>query len=483
MRDRLRLEYIAGAGAAGILIWLLFTSPFVGMADNGDFLRVMMTAGLDYNPASVTYEDRFFGWANSVFAYDNIRGVYITSQLIPVFVARTFGWLYDGSLFNIRFLGAVYGALLVAAIFMIVRSGRGISLGAAFTLGAGMLFFFLDIHYVAYFNSFFAEPLSLVFLLLTVGAGVRLSQQEKPTIGAANFFFFCIFMLVCSKLQNTPLGIVMGLYCLRLLPLRWDKAWRRCVIWGCSMLFLLSTLLYLFAPDGLKQINLYQTVFFGILNKSPDVKGDLQDLGLPEKLAVNAGTNYFQSDAPIKQDAPEMQGDFYDRMSHGKVMLYYVTHPQRLMGLLERAVEYGVNMRIGYLGNYEKAEGQPPLTLSNNYSAWSTFKAKYMPSSLLFLVLFYLVYYAVCVMEWLRSRSTASRITAEMLMLIGFVGLFSLVVPVMGDGMADINKHLFLYSAAFDMMLLASAAWLVHRIGVIISSRRSSRSAYGSYRF
>lgn len=482
MNERIKLEYAAAAAAIGILIGLLFASPFVGMADNGDFLRVLMTAGLDYNPAAVSYEDRFFGWANSVFAYEGLRGAYITSQLIPVYIARSFGWLYDQTLFNVRFLGAVYSALLVSAVFLIVRSGRRHSLSAALMLAAGLLFVFLDVRYVAYFNSFFAEPVSLLFLLLTAATGLRLAQQDKPTTGAALLFFVCAFMLATAKLQNTPIGIVLALYGLRLLPLRWDRAWRRCVLWGCSTLFLLSALLYAFAPDGLKHINLYQTVFFGILNESPDVKGDLRDLGLPEKLAVNAGTNFFQTDAPIQQEAPEMKADFYDRMSHGKVMLFYATHPQRLIGLLDRAAERGVQLKISYLGNYEKSEGKPALALSDRYSGWSRLKAEFMPRSLWFVALFYLLYAAVCVVEWLRARSTAGRMTAELMLLVAFVGVFSFVIPVVGDGLADLEKHLFLYNAASDMMLVAAAAWLVHRIAGLLRSRRG-RSGYGSYRY
>ncbi|MCM3750326.1 hypothetical protein M3223_23755 [Paenibacillus pasadenensis] len=483
MKERLRLEIFAGAGAAGILIWLLFSNPFIGMADSGDFLRVLLVAGLDYNPAAVSYEDRFFNWSHSVFAYDSIRGAYITSQLIPVYAARTIGWIFDQSVFHIRFLGALYSLLLITAVYLIVRAGRQYSLSASFMLAAGLLFMFLDVRYTVYFNSFYAEPVSFLFLLLTVAAGLWLAHQEKPTTRVVLFFFFCIFMLVCSKLQNTPLGIIFALYGLRLLQLRWDLSWRRFVLWGCSVLFALSALLYTFAPDQFKHINLYQTVFYGILNESPDVEGDLRDLGLPEKLAVNAGTNYFQSDAPIKQDSPEMKADFYDRMSHGKVLLYYATHPQRLITLLDRAAERGVYLEVTYLGNYEKGEGKPALADVYTYSGWSSFKAEYMPRSLLFIVLFYAAFYAVCVVEWIRSRSQSVRMTAELLMLVGFIGVFSFVVPVLGDGLADIEKHLFLYNVTFDMMLLASAAWLVHRVAVLVGDRRGRRrSVYGSYR-
>ena len=346
-------------------------------------------------------------------------------------------------------------------------------------LTAGLLFMIVDIRYVAYFNSFFAEPVSLIFLLLTIGTGLLLAHQEEPRRRTVLFFFLCVFMLVCGKLQNTPLGIVFALYGLRFLPLRWDRAWSKFVLICCSSLFLLSALLYVFAPDGLKHINLYQTVFYGVLNQSPDVAGDLRALGLPEKLAVNAGTNFFQSDAPIKQDAPEMKADFYERMSHGKVIRFYVSHPGRLIGLMERAAEQSKYMKPSYLGNYEKSDGQPPGAFNDTYSYWSRFKAG-MPTPLWLYILFYLAYYAVCITEWLRTGETAQRITSELLMLVGFVGMFAFLIPILGDGLADIEKHLFLFNVAVDLMLLSSLAWIGFRVSRLlrIGSRSRRRNSY-----
>ena len=74
MRERLKIEYLAAAGAAGLLIWLLFTRPFIGMADSGDFLRVLMTAGLDYNPAASDIPGPVLQLCESIFRLRQLEG-------------------------------------------------------------------------------------------------------------------------------------------------------------------------------------------------------------------------------------------------------------------------------------------------------------------------------------------------------------------------------------------------------------------------
>lgn len=474
MRSLVRLETIAVLIGAGILTLLLFAGPFVGVADNGDFLRVLMTAGLGYDPIGTDFSDRFFGYAHMHYEYNHFRGAYITSQMIPVMIARLVGVIVSTHLFDIRVLGFVYSLLLLAAVWFIIRAGKTQSAAANLVLSAAVLFVFFDMAYVAYFNSFFGEPTSFLFMLLCVAVGILLGKQKNPSRKLLVLFFICVLMLACSKLQNTPIGIVFAIYGLRFVSLRWEWDWRRLVLSCCASLFVLSSCLYIFAPQGLKHINIYQTVFYGILNGSPDVAGDLKALGLSETLAVNAGTNFFQTDAVIKQNAPEMKGLFYDHISHGSVIKFYAFHPGRLIEKMEKAATYSMSIRPYYLGNYDKAEGKPAGALDYTYSSYSELKKHYIPHYLWFIVLFYTLYFCVALLEYFRSHERSVRIRIELLMLVGFVGVFSYMVPIIGDGLADIAKHLFLFDVAFDIMLVTSLVWIVYRIAGIVRPRRRS---------
>ncbi|WP_340397360.1 hypothetical protein NST50_27740 [Paenibacillus sp. FSL E2-0202] len=458
-------EYLVGLAGCGIIIYLLFVGPFIGVADNGDFLRMMNTIGLNYYDTGASYADQFFNFSHSSFAYENLfRGFYPSSQIFIVLMPRLIGGLIHGSFFDVRLLGAVYGLLLLAATWLLVKYNARGSYVTGLLLGAAILFVFYDIGYVAYFNSLFGEPVSMVFMLLTFALGLRLTSQEKPTTKGLTLFFIAILFLVTSKIQNAPIGIAFALIFLRFMMLDGEGKWRKLALRFSIAIFLVSIVLYVAAPKDLKHINLYQTVFFGILNESPDVKGDLQDLGLPERLEVLAGTNYFQTDTVIKQDDPSLVPDFYDRVSHKDVLFFYLKHPDRLIDNMKYAASNSMAIRPYYLGNYEKSENKPAGALSYTYSAWSQFKNKHIPHTLGFLSIFYLVYFAGALFQYFRSRDIRGKVAGELLMLLGLIGIFSFLVPILGDGRADIGKHLFLFNVCFDMMVVVMFGWIIHKL-------------------
>jgi len=447
------------------MIILLLAGGFIGVADNGDFLRIMGSIGLNYYDMNETYEDRFFYFAHAQYAYDTFfRGFYPSTQLILVVIARFFAKLFNSAVFDIRTLGAIYAILLVITNVVLIRVYRAKGLLISVVLTALLLWVFHDIGYLAYFNSLYGEPVSFIFLLLTMALGLKLANSEKPKKALLVLFFISCLFLVCSKTQNAPIGVLFAIIFIRYAALRdYGRSWKRLALSLGAALIVISAAMYAFAPKDFKQINLYQTVFFGILHHSPDVEGDLQKLGLPSHLSVLAGTNYFQGDTEIKQDDPRLQEDFYNRISHGDIMLFYMKQPGRLIEMMSYAAEHSMNIRPYYLGNYEKAEGKPAGAVTFKYSSWSELKRNIVPNKLWFIVLVYVLYYGAALYEWLRARQLRSRIQAELFMLLGLVGCVSYLIPIVGDGLADLSKHLFTFNVVFDMMLVTAVVWLVHK--------------------
>lgn len=106
-------EYLVGLAGCGIIIYLLFVGPFIGVADNGDFLRMMNTIGLNYYDTGASYADQFFNFSHSSFAYENLfRGFYPSSQIFIVLVPRLIGGLIHGSFLMfvcwVQFMGFFY---------------------------------------------------------------------------------------------------------------------------------------------------------------------------------------------------------------------------------------------------------------------------------------------------------------------------------------------------------------------------------------
>lgn len=461
----LKAEWLFVAAAGVVAIVLLFAGPFIGVADNGDFLRIMGTAGLNYYDAGESYEDRFFGYAHALFAYDDfLRSFYPSTQILLVVLARFIGVLTNGDAFDIRVLGAIYTALLLAAGFLVIRALKTEYRIVAILLAVSMVFVFSDIAYLAYFNSLFGEPVSFVFLMLSMGSGLLLLQRERLSPWLLAVFYLSVLFLTCSKTQNAPIGIGFALLGLRFIGLDKGRRLRGWIIVLSAFTVLASVTMYAAAPKDFKDINMYQTVFFGILNDSPDVEGDLEKLGLPQHLSVLAGTNYFQAGTAIPQNAPSLKGDFYDRISHFDVLLFYLGHPGRLVDKMEYAAENGMSIRPYYLGNFEKAEGEKRGALSYRFSGWSEFKHRFVPNRLWFLVAFAAAYLTIVCLEWRRAETRRGRIKAEFFMLLALTAIFAFLIPILGDGQADMGKHLFLFNVCFDMMAVTAVVWAAFRI-------------------
>lgn len=461
---RIGVEGPAVLAAAVILFVLLIVKPVAGMADNGDFLRIMGTVGLDYLNPDMSYEDKYFGHFIREFGMKDVGlGGYVSTSLAPVFAAKGLSWLLNGGEYDMRFLAFVYGLLFLAAVWLLLRHNKRDVPAVNVLMAALFVFMFADIGYAAYYNSLFSEPMAYVFLLLTLGFAAALIRREEPGFGLLTGFMLSGVFLIGAKVQNAPVGMLLALLCLRFSVLRGEYRWRKRIRWYAAILAVASIGIYFSLPKEIKIINEYQTVFFGVLKGSATPERDLRELGLPEKLAVNAGTNYFEK-APIDQRDPVFEAEYHPNFSHLKVALFYLKHPVRFYHKLETAAENGLTIRPYYLGNYEKAEGKPYGAVSYAFSGWSEFKHRVLPNKLWFIGLVFAAYYGVLIARYLRASGSRERIYLEIMALIGFLGIFQFLTPIIGDGEADLAKHLFGFNVSFDLMLWISAIWAAEKL-------------------
>lgn len=461
----LRPEIAAVVAAGFILAFILMRAPVIGVADNGDFERIMNKVNLTH--MTDNYNDNFFGYATRQFKI--IKSIPILvgyfSTEVPVLAAAVAvnKSVSSNGIFDIRFLSAIYSLIFLAAIYLIVRyAGQKAGRIGGWLLAALVVFVFADIGYITYFNSLYGEAVSLVFLLLAAGAAFWIASAEEPKLYMLIIFFAGIIMFVGAKIQNSPLAIPAALLGLGMLKLRHDKLWKRTVIISIAVTAAVAGLSYFMISPDIKVCNKYQTVFYGILKDSPNPEKDLEELGLDSKLAVLAGTNYFMKSYPLDIRSESFKQDIYKNVSHLKIAAFYLRHPDRLINKLQVAAFNGFYIKNG-MGNFEKAPGITYKQTANIMNGWSEFKSKIIPHSLFFVVLFFAVFFIVLIYVFIRYKDVRNRLMCGTLMLIGVIGLSQFVLPVIGDGEADLSKHLFLFNVGFDMMFVvmatALAAW------------------------
>jgi hypothetical protein len=475
---KLKTEVLTALAVIVILSLILMPRPIIGVADNGDFARIMNSTGLSY--LSSDRAERYFGYVNRLYNIGYIipfGGSYLSTQIPLVLLAVCLNKAISGAaLFDIRTLGAIYTLILAAAAYLTtgcIRRRTGfVSLFPALVI----IFVFCDIGYTAYFNSLYGEPVTFTFLLLMAGMALTLAAEEKPAVWMLLLFGLAALFFAGAKVQNAPAGLLLALLCIRLAWLRRDAVWQSIAVFTAAVLAFVSLSCYLGVSWEIKVCNKYQSVFYGILLNSPDPAGDLKELGLDPVLVPLAGTNYFMESYPIDIRTPEFKKMIYDNINYTKVAGFYFRHPARLLQKLEVAAEKGFQLKQGF-GNFEKYPGIYYKQTTNSFGFWSDFKMNVLPHTLFFIAIFYAAVFLALIYEYCRSENTGKRFLIEFLGFAAITGILQFLLPVIADGEADFSKHLFLFNLSFDMLFSSGLTYIVLKALTAIRYFKSRRLA------
>jgi hypothetical protein len=464
MRDKiLKPEIIAVACAAILIVSMLMTGPIIGVADNGDFYRIMVPSQLAY--LTNDDEERYFSYFNSKYSITEKQitsdADFVTTHLIPIKLAITINKLFlKNGIFDIRFLSSIYMIIFLISIYLLIKSIRLKSKIANWILAFLTVFFFVDVGYIAYFNSLYGEAMSYVFLLLCVGIGIHISTKDRPRIFEFISFFIAAFFFVGAKQQNSPLVILFLIIFARMLTLRKDFIWRTVVI-VCSIAILSSSVfIYSFISREIRNINIHQAVFFGILKGSTTPEKDLEELGINTGFAVLAGKTYFDSNVAFSPTDAIMQSEFFGKITYGRILMFYIKHPLRLYQKMEITARNAFRIRQSYLGNFEKSANKQRGQMASFFGGWSYLKEIGAHNFFALVALFYISFYSIWYTKYKETKSNARKLKYEAIAMVGIVGMVQFALPYIADGEGDLSKHLFIFDVCFDIMFVASIAWI-----------------------
>lgn len=458
--------FIVATILLGLLaFFMLFIRPVTGMADNGDFFREIHNNGLYYLTGN--FEDRHFGYFNRIFGirqfpYDK-NTVFVSSLSLLIKVAVALDRLITRDfIFDLRFLAAIYCVFFLIAFYILIKNTGDYGPAVAGISAALALIVFGDAGYIVYFNSFYGEPVSLIFLMLTLGLALRLLKKERPSIADILLLTAASLMFVCAKQQNSPSGILIAVLFIRLAFIKKEKVWRITVVSSAAVLLLTSAFMYLTITDDIKNINQYHAFTRGILQGSREPLEDTEKLGLDKKFSMLAGTTYYDRYPMEMPESQRMKEEFYPNFGFVGIAKYYFTHPDRLFEKLSISARNGFSIRPEVIGNYEKAEGKSYGEKTYTFSLWSSMKEKAFPRTIHFVILFYAGYFAVLIKKYFgyaKKAESKGMIRLEIFAFVAVTGIMQFGVSFVGAGDADLAKHLFLFNVCFDFMFLTAAVF------------------------
>jgi len=446
--------------SAAILAAQLFVPPIVGLADNGDFDRVMRAVGLDY--VGTTRAENYGNWALARFRRvpPAPSNAYVTSEVPLAAAAVALSNLFGSAgSFDVRWLGALHAALLVAALGLLAESARDLAPGLQWLAAAILVFFFTDVGYAAPLNSLYAQVAAFLFFMLTAAAaGVGVRRGRERGLGLAAYFAAAA-LFVTAKPQQAIHGPLLAALGLALAGVTVRRLLAQPAVWLAAGLCALSLWCYLGTPTWLRELALYDTLFREILPHSPDPARDLVDLGLNPDLARHAGRSPYPPDSPFHDTA--FRAAVFPAYGYGAMLRFYVRHPRRLASLLRRASASAFHLRAVGLGNFPQDSGRPARSQSDRFSAWSTARERLGAAAPAWLALLFAGNLAAAAAGW-RGATAPGRLLRFAIAILVAMAAVELLVAVLADIIGDLARHLFVFHAMVDLLIAVDLVWLAH---------------------
>lgn len=475
----LMVDWILLLTIAVLVAHQLFVPPIIGLADQGDYARVMAPLGLAH--VGTSYEDTVFLWVQPKYRVARTATPYVlpSAELLLAGIARGIhAALFSDAEFDLRLLGGVHLVGYLVGIWFVLRAARSLPGAPRAVVWIGVLLVTPDIVCVAYLNSFYSEPASVIFLLMLLGVALHEIRAPEPSRWGPWACFALTAFFASTKVQNYVLGIPLaGL----LLVLAVSRAWRKrrssVAPLACALL-VLTGVLFARIPDDLRYPAHWHSVFDGVLINSPSPAEDLAEFGLEPGLAKFAGAYAVEVDGELV-NAPYMEVGA--RYGFREIARFYLRHPDRLIGVASMCASRTFVRREKLLGNYTRESGRPGSAHAPSYTGWTDFEDTLFPKNLWFLAAFFTIFAGVSIGEVRNGADTPAGRTALLCLTMAILAVLAFAVVVLAGGVENVVLHLFLFQVLFDVCLFAALAWLATQFaGLLPRATRRPPRATGS---
>jgi hypothetical protein len=453
------------AAAAALYAIQLLLPPIVGLANNGDFERVLGPVGL--RAAAEGRAEKYFSWIVRRFQ-EAPEGWYPTGlETSETLLARTAKaasrpFSRDG-VFDLRWLGALHALLLVAGLGLLVSATGPLPLAARWTAAALLVFVFTDVGYAAPLNSFYSQAASLVFLLPTLGLlarAIAAPETAGPVWAAA--FAAAALGFTGSKPQEALQGILLAAFAVRIAraerrPRRGAVSAAALVVAGFSLWYFRQT------PPEIADVAKYHKVFMELLRFTPEPDQDLRDLGLDPAWTSAIGQTAYPPSSPFND--PAFRSEFLARFSYPKLLRFYATHPSRLAATIWSGGREALRLRHPRFGNLEHRENVPPGAQTGSFSLWSRMRLALPGPPLAWIGALWMANLAAVAATY-RRASIRGRLAREGLALLVAMAGLAFEICVLANAHGDLARHLYVFHALMDLLFVADVVWIVAALAV-----------------
>lgn len=440
---------------------LLFVAPLHGYADNGDFWRALYPNGL-YPFAATTRSDYFNYVAPHyhIMQYFNQHKTEVYSSQ-ALFIQAALGLnrlFYSHTVFDIRFLGLVYFGLFLGAIALLTQAlTTPLRRLRSYLIALLVVFVFADSGFTLYFNSFFAEPGGYIALLYAVAAWLLIARQPRHHRLLAAVYLLSVVVFITNKQQNAPIALSFMLVTCGLLAYpAVRRAWPYLAL-GMALVAASGIVTFALISKDFNDINVYQAFTNGVLMETNTPTKNIQQAGISGQYALMRGDAYNPPTyAAVLPREAATRKHLLNKLSTAWIVRYYLRHPTQFVAMLDIAAKNQMIIQPTMVGDYAKAAGGKPLqqlrydTLSSRLG--QTFYPRRYAFALVVAATLVIVFAVGLYADWRAGEKDGPMRFALVLGLLSII-VFVPVVSIIGDGAADLAKHLFNVPVAIYLLL------------------------------
>jgi len=448
---------------------LIYVPTTIGLADNSDFNRTMRAFGLTtINGIKFTSVEHLFKISDpvNVVQYfkniflpvkDNPAGYYSTQFIftkIALFLNALANKLLhrDSNVFNLFFQTVQYILLYAFALVLFLKENWKDNSYTDIAVKIVFAFIFLDCGYLVYFNSFYGESTTLIFLIMSFVLLLYL-EKNKNSYFVYIALILSLFIFSGSKPANFPSALLLSVP-LAYYAIKNEGPRKKITVSVLVAFMLIASYNYVkLTPDWMKKVTTFQSVFFGVLYHNPVPEQATKDLGLPPELSTLESMNayvHLPLNPYLKNDS-NFQSMFFDRINKLGVLKYYLTHPAFFAEKLDQSAEAALPLRPTYLTNVHLPSQRADLLFDFRMNVWESIRKRFSGFASVFLCLV-LVLSVANVIGLLRKKASTYSLLLRMALMSAAAGQF--IVPIVSNGNADLQKHMFLFNVHLDMLII-----------------------------
>ncbi|NFQ38350.1 hypothetical protein FDG51_06695 [Clostridium botulinum] len=441
----------------------LFIHPIIGMADNGDFYRVMNKSGAYHlnknsNEIFLGYFIKDYG----IYKYNNdYANLLISTQSIFVKLAIFFDRIFTKDyVLDIRFMSVMFLIIEAMGVYFFIKAliNKLDSSKYKLIITLVTILIFCDTGYLAYYNSFYGESVNICCFLMSIGLLIYMIEFDKFTWYNLIAFGISSFLFFGAKQQLAPVGILIAFIFIIIGIYMTNKRFTKMLAYILAVIFIVSSIVFYKSITGdFKYINIYHSMNRGILLNEDDPDSILEDFNISTQYSLLQETDFFEEIKLLDPYEEELIDDYYEKFSLGRILDYYITHPKAFIKVLKISFKNGYSIRPKVIGNYEQSEHKEFGAKSYFFATWSTFKEKFIPKNMLFTVSTIVIYLYLSTSRFLKAiKNNNKKIQFKEItyFYVFLVGISQIIISVIGAGGADLSKHVFMYNMAFDLIFI-----------------------------